>query len=120
MLSIASKCYPLQSQSAGPSLVTAAMFLHRGGVPCLLARWTSNPMAVPYVEIAPSVLMPMLSFGFSNRSLFVSLGGRSLDTAYDYGDANQLETGTAVSGSGLPRSELFVTTKIPCCPSHFM
>jgi len=39
---------------------------------------------VPSVEIAPSVLMPMLSFGITmQHSLFLALGGRGLDTAFD-------------------------------------
>eukprot|EP00966_Prymnesium_polylepis_P107865 2497770-Prymnesium_polylepis.1 len=75
---------------------------------------------VPSVEIAPSVFMPLLSFGISNHSLFVSLGGRGLDTAFDYGDSAQAEVGAAIRASGLPRSELFVTTKVPCCPSAFV
>ena len=75
---------------------------------------------VPSVEISPSVYMPMLSFGICNHSLFLSLGGRGLDTAFDYGNATQREVGAAIAASGLPRSEIFVTTKIPCCPSAFV
>ena len=75
---------------------------------------------VPSVEISPSVWMPMLGFGICNHSLFISLGGRSLDTALDYGDDKQAEVGAAIRASGLPRSEFFVTTKIPCCPSAFV
>ena len=62
----------------------------------------------------------MLGFGICNHSLFISLGGRSLDTAFDYGDDKQAEVGAAIRASGLPRSEFFVTTKIPCCPSAFV
>ena len=59
----------------------------------------------PTVRIAPSVYMPVLSFGVTNSSgLFISLGGRGLDTAFDYGDGAQSEVGSAVAKSGLPRS----------------
>jgi len=75
---------------------------------------------VPSIEIAPSVFMPLLSFGISNHSLFISLGGRGLDTAFDYGDASQAEVGAAILKSGRPRSEFFVTSKVPCCPSAFV
>ena len=52
----------------------------------------------PSVEISPSVYMPLLSFGVTNSSsLFVSLGGRGLDTAFDYGDSAQAEVGSAVA-----------------------
>ena len=90
--------------------------------PGSVARSSSMQLAMqPSVEISPSVYMPLLSFGVTNSSsLFVSLGGRGLDTAFDYGDSAQAEVGSAVAKSGLPRSELFVTTKIPCCPSAFV
>lgn len=69
------------------------------------------------ITIAPGVEMPRLNFGMSNHSLFIELGGRGLDSAFIYGDDAQRETGHAVRASGLPRSEIFVTTKIPCCPA---
>ncbi|EOD24194.1 hypothetical protein EMIHUDRAFT_457819 [Emiliania huxleyi CCMP1516] len=85
----------------------------------MLASMTAKP--VPSVEIAPSVLMPMLSFGITmQHSLFLALGGRGLDTAFDYGDKYQAELGRAVATSGLPRSAVFVTTKVPCCASSFV
>ena len=82
----------------------------------LSATLSSTPKWVPSVEIAPSVMMPLLNFGVSkSHPMFMSLGGRGLDTAFDYGDPAQIEVGKAVAGSGLPRSSMFVTTKIPCC-----
>ncbi|EOD29446.1 hypothetical protein EMIHUDRAFT_113767 [Emiliania huxleyi CCMP1516] len=85
----------------------------------MLASMTAKP--VPSVEIAPSVLMPMLSFGITmQHSLFLALGGRGLDTAFDYGDKYQAELGRAVATSGLLRSAVFVTTKVPCCASSFV
>ena len=43
---------------------------------------------------------------------FIKLGGRGIDTAWSY--ENQPSVGDAVRGAGVPRSELFVTTKIEC------
>lgn len=37
-----------------------------------------------------------------------------MDTAHTYGDKSLAETGEAVRNSRLPRSEIFVTSKIPC------
>ena len=74
-------------------------------------------------EIAPGVWMPLISLGaWSNHTSWFDLGGRSGDTAYDYGDAEQRELGDAVRSAiarGVAtRDELFVTTKIPCCPAE--
>merc|ERR1719271_78680 len=73
----------------------------------------------PTVEIAPGVHMPMVNLGIGNVSGWAALGGRGYDTALTYGDA-QVVTGAAVRAAlaaGFPREELFVTTKIPCCPA---
>lgn len=70
------------------------------------------------VEIAPSVWMPRLIMNaYPNSSSWVEVGGRGMDCALDYGDARQSEMGQAVAASGLPRSEFFITTKVPCCPT---
>lgn len=90
---------------------------------CVLLLWSVASASASNqrtVTIAPGVEMPLLNFGVSNRSLFIELGGRGLDTAWVYGDLDQAETGEAVRSSSLQRSELFVTTKIPCCPSSFI
>jgi len=75
---------------------------------------------VPRIEISPGVLMPAINFGVqNNHSLAIDLGARGLDTANVYGDGQQREVGKAVRAAiaaGIPRSELFVTTKIECCP----
>lgn len=71
------------------------------------------------ITIAPGVDMPMVTLGVSNHTLWIEIGGRGLDTAFNYGDANQAETGLAVRNSGLPRSDFFVTTKVSCCPTSF-
>jgi diketogulonate reductase-like aldo/keto reductase len=70
------------------------------------------------VEIAPGVQMPLMNLGnynlSSNSSLWLSVGGRGLDTAMSYHDPSLAETGAAVRNSGLPRSDIFVTSKIEC------
>jgi len=71
----------------------------------------------PTVEISPGVHMPLVNLGISNHTTWIGTGGRGLDTALVYGDDAQAETGRAVRASGLPRSSLFVTTKVPCCPA---
>ena len=71
--------------------------------------------AVPTVEIAPNVFMPLILDGVSNRSLWIDAGGRGLDTALTYGTRDQQNVGDAIKASGLPRSAFFVVSKVPCC-----
>lgn len=77
---------------------------------------------VPRIEIAPGVLMPAMNFGIQkNHTLAIDLGVRGIDTANIYGDAQQKEVGAAVRAAvaaGVPRSDIFVTTKIECCPAN--
>jgi diketogulonate reductase-like aldo/keto reductase len=77
----------------------------------------------PTIDIAPGVSMPMASLGGvlsrpSNYSAWLSpaVGGKALDTALSYGTAVQTAVGAALASSGLARREVFLTTKIPCCP----
>lgn len=72
------------------------------------------------VEIAPGVSMPLLMLGgvadrMSNHRLWLELGGRGIDTAYIYGAEVQHEVGQAIATSGIPRDQIFLSTKIPCC-----
>lgn len=83
------------------------------------------PYAFPNTkEIAPGVIMPLINLGnynlSSNSSLWLELGGRGLDTAYSYHDASLAELGAAVRTSGIPRSEIFVTSKIPCTRGSYV
>lgn len=54
-----------------------------------------------------------------NYSMWLNLGGRGFDTAWEYG--TQAEIAAAVIASGVDRSEIFITSKIPgslyggCC-----
>jgi len=72
------------------------------------------------VEIAPNVFLPMVSLGQSmSHKAWFQLGGRGADTAYDYGDQFQEEIGKAIRSSNVSRGDVFVTTKVPCCPADF-
>ena len=74
--------------------------------------------SAPRVEISPGVYMPLMNFGSQpDHKVAIKLGARGLDSALTYGDAQQSEVGAAVRASGVPRSEFFVTTKVPCWPS---
>jgi len=72
------------------------------------------------VELASGATMPLLGLGTwqaNGRSALdavrraLEVGYRHIDTATMY--ANEAEVGQAVAHSGLPRSEIFVTTKLP-------
>src|SRR5437763_14584244 len=77
-------------------------------------------MSVPTVTLNNRVQMPLLGFGvFQIADLAeceravtdaLSVGYRLLDTAAAYG--NEEAVGNAIARSGLPRDELFITTKL--------
>lgn len=87
--------------------------------------------SIPTVEIAPGIEMPMITMGgvnktlypdypdYSNYSLWIELGGRGFDSAWEY--RTQGGVARAMAASGIPREQLFLTTKIPgslhggCC-----
>lgn len=86
----------------------------------LLATTVALSGTDPRVTIAPGVSMPLLNFGIQkDHTAAIKAGARGIDTALTYGNAQQVEVGKAMRESGVPRAELFVTTKIPCCPSPF-
>lgn len=75
---------------------------------------------VDTVEIAPGVHMPLLGFGTwqirgpaarEAVAVALALGYRLLDTATGYG--NESQVGRGLAESGLPRDDVFVTTKLP-------
>ena len=75
---------------------------------------------VPTVPLAGDVRLPLVGFGTwqlqGNRAYeavrdALDLGYRHVDTATMYG--NEAEVGRAVRDSGLPRDEVFLTTKLP-------
>lgn len=74
---------------------------------------------IPAIVLNDGQVMPKLGFGVYNLvgdeavgtiTTALELGYRSLDTAAFYG--NEEEVGRAVRESGLPRDEVFVTTKL--------
>ena len=77
----------------------------------------ANP--VPNVTLNNGVEMPVLGFGVyqippeateAAVATAIELGYRHIDTAAAYG--NEREVGAAVRASGVPRDELFITTKL--------
>lgn len=79
--------------------------------------------SVPSTRIHPGIDMPMMAFGSASTSFkgvctvqdgveqWLQLGGRHIDTADDYG--TQPDVGRALKASGVPRKDIFITTKIP-------
>jgi 2,5-diketo-D-gluconate reductase A len=75
---------------------------------------------IPAVDLAPGVSLPTIGFGtwqIQGRSAYESTrtaldaGYRHIDTATMYG--NEEEIGRALRDSGVERSEVFITTKLP-------
>ncbi|MFJ6792853.1 aldo/keto reductase [Streptomyces sp. NPDC091268] len=80
---------------------------------------------VPTVKLNNGTLMPQIGYGVwqvpdaeAERAVTTALeaGYRSIDTAAVYG--NEEGTGKALAGAGVPREELFVTTKLWNAPSE--
>jgi 2,5-diketo-D-gluconate reductase A len=79
----------------------------------------STEQSIPIVKLNNGVEMPVLGFGVfqipadrTEQAVVEALaaGYRSLDTAASYG--NEEAVGKAISASGIPRQELFITTKM--------
>ena len=77
-------------------------------------------MTIPSVALGGPVDMPLLGFGtwqirgsaaYDAVREALEAGYRHLDTATMYG--NEAEVGRALRDSGVPRDEVFVTTKLP-------
>ncbi|TFK51964.1 Aldo/keto reductase [Heliocybe sulcata] len=78
------------------------------------------------VEIAPGVHMPQLGFGVyasptsicerSVKHALLHAGFRHIDSALYY--ENEPQVGTAIKASGIPRDQIFVTTKILAPPAN--
>src|SRR6187431_1517929 len=80
---------------------------------------TSTAPAIPTVTLNNGVEMPILGFGVfqvgpaeTEQAVTDALaaGYRLIDTAAAYG--NEEAVGAAIAKSGIPRSELFITTKL--------
>jgi 2,5-diketo-D-gluconate reductase A len=79
--------------------------------------------AKPQVRLTDDVFMPMVGFGtwqlapaaaYESTRAAIDAGYRLIDTATMYG--NEADIGRAIKDSGVPREDLFVTTKLP--PEH--
>ena len=79
----------------------------------------TNPAVVPTAQVMGAQL-PMLGLGtwqsrgddaYTAVTTALELGYRHVDTATMYG--NQAQVGRALADAGLPRDEVFVTTKLP-------
>jgi diketogulonate reductase-like aldo/keto reductase len=75
---------------------------------------------IPTVELAPGVALPVIGFGtwqvtgksaYESTRTALDVGYRHIDTATGYG--NEAEIGKALHDSGVDRSEIFITTKLP-------
>ncbi len=80
---------------------------------------TNTAAAIPTVTLNNGVEMPILGFGVfqvgpaeTEQAVTDALaaGYRLIDTAAAYG--NEEAVGAAIAKSGIPRSELFITTKL--------
>ena len=80
----------------------------------------SLSIAEPAVELTSGAKMPLLGLGtwqargagaFDAVRTALGVGYRHIDTATMY--ANEREVGRAVAESGVPRAEIFLTTKLP-------
>ena len=83
--------------------------------------------AVPSIALNDENTMPVLGLGVADLSddeaeravsAALEIGCRLIDTAAAYG--NEAGVGRAIAGSGIPRAELFVTTKLPTPDQGFM
>jgi 2,5-diketo-D-gluconate reductase A len=88
-----------------------------------MARMSPNvenvSIQIPRVKLNNGVQMPILGFGVFQISAgqteqvvadALAAGYRLIDTAATYG--NEEAVGRAITNSGIPREELFVTTKL--------
>jgi 2,5-diketo-D-gluconate reductase A len=75
---------------------------------------------VPVVTLPGGAAMPMIGFGtwqlrgragYQAIAAALAAGYRHIDTATMYG--NEADVGRALASSGLPRDEVFITTKLP-------
>lgn len=83
---------------------------------------------IPSVNIAPNVAIPSVMIGTWTSGTtegaknivrtWLNQGGRGIDEALVY--KNQRETAEAIRESGIPRSDLFIESKVPGCGGDAM
>lgn len=112
-----------------PPVLAAVAYAASLIIACIVGGFQQTTTEVPLArqleidrgvyKIAPGVFMPLLANGISrNHSVWLASGGRHIDTAFWYGDAQQAAVGEAIAASGIPRADLFITTKVACCPTE--
>lgn len=79
-----------------------------------------NPASTPYIKLNNGIMMPQIGFGVYRiedgekveRAIDMAFnsGYRAIDTASIYG--NEEGVGRAIAYSGIPREELFITSKL--------
>jgi 2,5-diketo-D-gluconate reductase A len=81
-----------------------------------------------YVQLNTGAWMPLANLGgtaqsvrpgdhYSNYSEFLRVGGCGIDTALTYTDTINVQIADAIAAHpSIPRPQLWVTTKVPCCP----
>lgn len=84
-------------------------------------RYRQSTNTTPVYSLSNSYTMPVIGLGtyrmspgnetYSSVAAALGLGYRMFDTAELYG--NEADVGRAIRDSGIPRPEIFVTTKIP-------
>mmetsp|Transcript_17815 Transcript_17815/g.39051 ORF Transcript_17815/g.39051 Transcript_17815/m.39051 type:complete len:285 (-) Transcript_17815:157-1011(-) len=98
------------------------MSLLRAGFALAAMTKALGDVDIPSLEIAKGIHMPVLSIGVGGlerssakqiASNWLSLGGRGIDTALIYRNADAVKS--AIEESKIPREELFITTKVPGC-----
>jgi hypothetical protein len=72
------------------------------------------------IEIQAGVFMPVVNMGgvfgsTSNFTAFLALGGRGVGSSWDDGTPMLTDLSNAIAKSHIPRSELFITSKVRCC-----
>src|SRR5882757_5230663 len=82
--------------------------------------------AIPSIALNDENTMPVLGLGVADLSedeaeravsAALEVGCRLIDTAAAYG--NEAAVGRAIAASGIPRAELFVTTKVATADQGF-
>ncbi|WP_175611248.1 MULTISPECIES: aldo/keto reductase [unclassified Mycobacterium] len=88
---------------------------------------SAGSSAIPSIALNDENTMPVLGLGVADLSddeaeravsTALELGCRLIDTASVYG--NEAGVGRAIAASGIPRAELFVTTKLACADHGLM
>ena len=101
--------------------LTIALTITTGMFHSISAKETSDNIKVPYIELNNGVKMPQFGLGTfmlddkngeAYNAVLTALksGYRHIDTAHAYG--NERSVGRAIKDSGIPRNEIWVTSKL--------